>query len=315
LPATRPGRATAGLLGVLLAVAVAGVLVNARSASNEAQRVEQQTARAELTRDVATLRATVAGPTRDAEQTAAALEVVAAESLTGSDREPAQIAADAERLVEELRGHADRLEEAAGHPLPTRPAALPVARADALFARLQPLDDQTMDVVAHLRASADRIETITAAATALQEAATTYAAATGDLPDGDDPDVHARAWREERDRLAAYRQAVDAAAEVEGLDALAAAHAHLVDALDDLAAGALATLGDGDVDAYNDRVAAGIGDDDLADWRGRLQAGADEALASKPLAHIDRSRRLALGLVRELETVRRTTDGVTTTAG
>ncbi|MFA9430550.1 hypothetical protein [Egicoccus sp. AB-alg2] len=309
MPASRPGRATAGLVGVLLAVGATGAVLDARNTTAEAQRAELAAARGELNRDLAALRATLSSPAHDAQQTAAALQVVAAEAVTGSERDADRVAEDAQRLTDDLARQADRLEDAADHPLPSRPAALPVESADPLFARLQPLDDQTLTVAEHLRASANEVLALTTAATALQEAAATYAAATDDLPEGDDPDVHARAWRQERERLAAYREAVEEAADVEGLHQLAAAHGHLLDALEELAADALAALDDDDVDAYNDRVADGIGDDALETWREELRSGAEQALEAAPLRHLERSRALTLGLIKELDNVRRSSNG------
>lgn len=117
--------------------------------------------------------------------------------------------------------------------------------------------------------------------------------------------MHATAWRAERERLAAYRAAVDEAAGHEALRELAGAHAGLLEALDTLAGDALAELEAGDIDGYNARVAAGVDDAALTAWREGLAAGADAALDGPTLDHLDRSRALALGLVKELDNVRR----------
>ncbi|MFA9446837.1 hypothetical protein [Egicoccus sp. AB-alg6-2] len=311
MPAHVPGKATATLLGLALVAGAAGATISARSATAEAERVERAelaAASTDLARELAQLRAVVAAPTHDAQQTTAALQVLTAEAITGSDRDPAAVAADIERQAALLRDQADRIEEAAAVPMPDRPDALPVADVDPLFARIDPLEDQLLDLAEDLRASADAVTELGAVAAGLHGAAADYAATVDAMPEGDDPDVHATAWRNERSRLADYRAAVEQAASFPGIEDLAAAHAELLDALDAFADESLAALEAGDVDGYNARVAAGVGDDVLATWRSGLEAGAETALESPAILQLDRSRALALGVVKELDNVRRSSN-------
>lgn len=302
---SRPARLGAAVAGVAVLAGAAGVTVNERQQAAVAERAELAAATSTLTSEVSQLRHAVAAPVHDAQQTTAALQVLAAEAVTGSDRDPADVLADVHRVGERLRSQADRIEEAAAAPLPTRPGALPTEGLDPLFARLEPLDEQARNLADHLRDSADGVGQLAQAATDLHLAATTYADSSGDLPTGEDPDVHATAWRAERERLAAYRAAVDEAAGHAALTGLADAHTGLLDALDALAADALAELEAGDIEGYNARVAAGVDDEVVATWREGLTSGADTALDAAALTHLDRSRALTLGLVKELDNVRR----------
>lgn len=309
MPANRPGRATAALLGLVVAGGVTAAVVDARSATAEAHRAELAAASTELGRDVSQLRHRVAAPAHDAQQATAALQVLVAEAVTGSHRDAAAVSADIERLGDQLRRQADRLEDAAAQPLPPRPEALPVTSVDPLFARLAPLDEQVQDVAAHLRETATQVGELAAAAERLHAAAADYAAATDSLPDGDDPDVHATAWRNELARLEDYRAAVDTAAGFEGLAQLAGAHAGLVEALEGLATDALAELEAGDIEGYNARVEAGVGDDAITTWQSELQAAVAPALDAPAVRHLERSRALTLGLVKELDNLRRSSNG------
>ena len=304
---SRPARLAAALAGLAVVAGATGAVLYGREQSAAAQRAELAAATSTLTSEVSQVRHAVAAPVHDAQQTTASLRVLVAEAITGSERAPADVLADVQRAADQLHGQAERLEASASTPFPSRPDALTLAGVDPLFARLEPLDEQARDLAEHLRGSADRVTSLVAAVTALQTAAVDYADATQDLPTGADPDVHATAWRAEIDRLATYRAAVDDAAGHAALDGLVAAHTGLLDALDALAADALAELEAGDVDGYNARVAAGIDDEVIATWRERLAAGADTALDAPTIRHLDRSRALTLGLVKELDNVRRST--------
>lgn len=302
---SRPARLAAAIAGVAVVAGATGAILHGREQSAAAQRAELAAATSTLTSEVAQVRNAVAAPVHDAQQTTAALRVLVAEAITGSDRAPGDVLADVERAADHLRDQAGRLEASASTPLPSRPDTLTIAGVDPLFARLDPLDEQARDLAEHLRASADQVTSLAAAVTALQTAAADYADATRDLPTGNDPDVHATAWRAEIERLATYRAAVDEAADHAALDGLVAAHTALLDALDVLAADALAELEAGDVDGYNARVAAGVDDEVVAAWREGVAAGADTALDAPAIHHLDRSRALTLGLVKELDNVRR----------
>jgi len=302
---SRSARIAAAVAGVAVVAGATGAVLYDREQTAAAQRAELAAATSTLTTEVSQLRHAVAAPAHDAQQTTAALRVLVAEAITGSDRDPAGVLDDVRRVADQLRGHADRLDEAAASPLPPRPAALAVAGVDPLFARLEPLDGQARDLAEHLRVSADRVEALASTATGLHVAAADYAATTQDLPTGNDPDVHATAWRAELERLAAYRAAVDEVADDAALAGLADAHVGLLDAMDGLAADALAELEAGDIDGYNARVATGVDDDVIATWREGLTAGARAALDAPGVHHLDHSRALTLGLVKELDNLRR----------
>ncbi|MEX2504296.1 MAG: hypothetical protein WD378_05565 [Egicoccus sp.] len=302
---SRPARLAGALAAVAVVAGTTGAVVHDREQAAAVERAELAAATSTLTSEVSQLRHAVAAPVHDTQQTTAALQVLVAEAITGSDRAPADVLEDVQRVTDQLRSQAERLDEAASAPLPSRSGTLPVAGLDPLFARLEPLDEQARGLAVHLRESADRVEQLAGAATHLQVAAAEYAASSGELPDGEDPDVHATAWRAELERLAVYRTAVDEAADHAALGGLADAHAGLLDALETLAADALAELEAGDIDGYNARVAAGVEDEVIATWREGLSVGADAALEAPAMDHLERSRGLTLGLVKELDNVRR----------
>jgi hypothetical protein len=307
MPAVRTSRATASLLAAALVAAGGTAVVQARTSAAAAEEAERRAAQHELDREVFALRTGLAEPAHTAERSAADLLVTVVETVTGSERDAGSVRGTLDDLVEDLRAAADQLDEAAAQPLPARQQAESVEITEAVFVRLEELEDRAGDVAAQLREAADRAEVFASASHELSTAATEYAASTDELPDSDDPDVLATAWRAERDRLATYREAVDVAAATAGLEELAATHAELVDALQTLADDAVEALDAGDVDRYNARLAEVLGDRDADTVAEELVAATGTALEAATLEELQQARTAALELLIDLEDLRRVT--------
>jgi hypothetical protein len=307
MPVVRTSRATASLLAAALVAAGGTAVVQARTSAAAAEEAERRAAQHELDREVFALRTGLAEPAHTAERSAADLLVIVVETVTGSERDAGSVRGTLDVLVDDLRAAADQLDEAAAQPLPVRPQTVPVQTADAVFVRLQGLDDRAGDVAGQLREAADRAEAFASASHELSTAAAEYAASTDELPDSDDPEVLATAWRAERDRLATYREAVDVATATDGLQELAVTHAELVDALQTLADDAVEALEAGDVDGYNSRLAELLGDQDADALGAELLAATEAALEAATLDELQQARTAALELLIELEDLRRVT--------
>jgi hypothetical protein len=307
VPVVRPNRATASLVGAAVLAAGGLAIVQVRSEAAAAAEAEQLAAQQELDREVYALRTELVTPAHLAERTAADLLVAVVETVTGSARDDEAVRTTLDTLVEDLHLAADQLDEVADQPLPARPQAVPVPTADAVFGRLETIEVQASDVAAQLRQAAERAETFAAAAHGLSSAAAAYAATTGDLPDSDDPDVLATAWRSERDRLDTYRQAVDVAADTDGLEELAASHQQLIDTLRSLADDAVTALEAGDIDGYNARLASVLDDEDAGSVGDDLIAATEAALEAATVAEIHEARTAVLELLIDLEDLRRVT--------
>jgi hypothetical protein len=307
VPVVRPNRATASLIGAAVLAAGGMAIVQVRSEAAAAAEAEQLAAQQELDREVYALRTELVTPAHLAERTAADLLVAVVETVTGSARDDEAVQTTLDALVEDLHAAADQLDEVADQPLPARPRAVPVPTADAVFDRLETIEVQASEVAAQLREAAERAEDFASAAHGLSSAAATYAASTGDLPDSDDPDVLATAWRSERDRLDAYRQAVDVAAETDGLEELATSHQELIDTLRSLADDAVTALEAGDVDGYNERLASVLDDEDAASIGDDLVAATETALEAATVAELHEARTAVLELLIDLEDLRRVT--------
>lgn len=306
MPAARPARATATLLSIAL-VAVGGAALLQVRADAAAQEAERRAAQHELDREVVALRTELATPAHVAERTTADLLVAVVESVTGSERDAASVRGTLDRLIADLREAADRIDEAAAQPMPDRPDAIDAETADTVIDRLHGVGAQAGEVAAQLRGAADEAEAFTTAAHELSAAAASYAATTADLPDSDDPDVLATAWRSERERLADYRAAVDRAAEAPGLEELAGSHDALVSTLTELADDAVAALEAGDIDGYNARLAEVTGDDDVSSLGDRLVAATEDALDAATVRELEQARTAVLTLLIDLEDLRRVT--------
>jgi hypothetical protein len=307
VPVVRPNRATASLVGAAVLAASGMAIVQVRSEAAAAAEAEQLAAQQELDRDVYALRTELVTPAHLAERSAADLLVTVVETVTGSARDNEAVRATLDTLVEDLHAAADQLDEGANQPLPARPQAVPIVTADAVFERLETIEVTAGEVAAQLRQAAERAETFASAAHGLSSAATTYAASTGDLPESDDPDVLATAWRAERERLDAYRQAVDVAADTEGLEELATSHHELIETLRSLADDAVTALEAGDIDGYNARLAAVLDDEDASSVGDDLIAATEAALEAAAVSELHEARTAVLELLIDLEDLRRVT--------
>jgi hypothetical protein len=311
VPAPRQTRATAGLVGLALAVTAGAAFVQVRADAAAEEEAERRAAQHELDREVFAIRSELVTPAHAAERTTAELLSAVVETVTGSERDPEAVRATLDRLVADLHAAADHLDEAAAQPMPTRPQATPVPTADAVFARLRGLEDRASEVAAQVRQAAEDAEAFAAAAHELSTSAAGYAASTEELPDTDDPDALAAAWRTERDRLDRYREAVDQAASTEGLEELAGSHGELVDTLRRLADDAVSSLETGDVDGYNARLAEVLGDEDASVLTDDLVRATDEALEAATFARLQSARTAVLELLIDLEDLRRVTGPAT----
>lgn len=297
----RRRRAAAGVVAVLLLGGGGYAAAEVRSAENTAASEAREAGERDLLAAVGDARTDLNDPAREGE--AAATELLRAQvaALSGEPSDPDTV----EGLLAQLRGAADDLDEAAAAPMPQRPSAVPVAAADPVFARLDTLRDQAGDVAGRFRDTADATAEWNAALTEMTAAAATYAEAAEGLPDSDDPEVVADAWRAERDLLDTYRADLDAVSPPSvgpSLQPLVDAQLVLVDGMSELADDAVAALEAGDVDTYADLLDDRLSGSDrfgvssaLAD--AREQVGRD-LTSSGPL---ETARAHALGLVTELE--------------
>ena len=295
--------------GVALAVAIGGgVVVVDQVRSADAAAVDAATSQAErdLLREVGAVRASLADPARAGQDVATTL---LRDQILAVSGEPVDTDRT-EALLGQLRDAADRLDAAAAQPLPDRPVALAVDSADPVYARVDALRSQAADLAERFRTTADDTEAWNAALAEVVAAGTTYAASTEQLPDGDDPDVVADAWRAELDRLDAFRADLDAASDPEAgpsLQPLVDAQLRLADGMTEVAEASIGHLEDGDIDAYDALLDDRLSGSDrfgvssaLADARERIGA----QLVGQ--GSLERSRAFALGLITELDDLRRT---------
>lgn len=294
---------------LIAAVAVLAVLAGGlafqqiRAADAEATANEQRQASAQLAVELGEIRDLLATPARDGQNTASALLRHQLELVAGEGPD-AEVGDD---LVAQLRTAADELADAATTPMPDRPMVLPVATVDPVYDRLEGLEGQAAALATVYADAADQAEAALEAVRQLEAAAVAYADTVDQLPSTDDPDAVAEAWQAERDRLADYQDTIDAVADQPAAAPLAAAHGVLVAGMGELADDALARLSDGDIDGYNALLSDRLGVDDpfgfgeaLADARTEV---ADDAIAG-PLSD---AREGGLGLLTELEELRRVT--------
>jgi hypothetical protein len=303
-----PKRLAAGVLTAAVVVGAGVVTYETRAADAAHAEEAARDARADMISDVEQLRVSVADPARTGQTAATALLRQQLTALAGEDVDPDLV----DRLVEDLRTSADELEAAAGSPRPERPNAMPVALADPLLDRLDGIEQQAADVADRFRTTADEAEAWDATLRELSGAAATYAEAAGDLPASDEPAEVAAAWRTERDQLAVYADALDDAGADEvrpSLEGLADAQHRLIDGMSAVAEDAIALLDEGDVDGY-----AALLEDELG---GDARFGVSEALAQarEDIAveavdgPLELTRARALGLLTQLEDLRRTAPG------
>lgn len=273
------------------------------TADAAATAAERRAATAEFARDVEAVRSTIADPAREGQTAATALLRHQLLLVAGEVPDPAV----GDGLVEQLRTASTELTAASTTPMPPRPDILPVATVDPVFDRLRGLEEQAADLAARFEVAADDAETWLTAVRDLDEAALTYAGSSEDLPDTADPDALADAWRGEDDRLEPYADAVEAAAGHEASAPLADAHALLVDGMRELATEAVTLLEAEDVDGYNALLADRLAGDDPFGFRAELDTARAEVADAAIEGPLEETRARALGLLTELEELRRAT--------
>ncbi len=292
----------AAALATLL-VASAFAIQQIRAADAEATANEQREARAELATDLAVVRDAIAVPAREGQNGATALLRHQLELIAGEGPDTGI----GDQLIADLRVAADELDAASGTPLPDRPQVLPVATVDPIYARLEGLEDQAADVATTYRDAADHAEASIGALRELEAAAMAYADSTDQLPSGDDPDVIADAWRAERDQLETYAAAIADAADDPVIAPLAAAHDQLVTGLRTFADDAIERLEADDLDGYNALRAERLGGEDPFGFASQLTEARDEVARAAVEGPLEEARARGLGLLTELEELRRVT--------
>lgn len=285
-------------VAILAGVVITHQVITADAAATEAER---RAASAEFARDVAAVRTTIADPAREGQTAATALLRHQLSLVAGEVPDPAV----GDGLVEQLQAAGAELADAAGTPMPPRPTILPVATVDPVFDRLRGLEEQAADLAVRFEVAADDAASWLAAVRDLDEAALTYAASTEQLPDSDDPDALASAWRAEHERLEPYADAIERAGEHEASAPLADAHALLVDGMGDTTEEAVALLEAGDVDAYNALIADRLSGDDPFGFGAALETARAEIADAAIEGDLEETRARALGLLTELEELRR----------
>jgi hypothetical protein len=307
VPAVRVTAIVAALATLVAVVAL--VQLRASSAAAQEAAAEQAATDQEVTNDLRAVRDRLTVPAVDARATTASLRVLVADAVTGAavvddpTLDPLETIGD---RTSSLRETAVRLSHAADRSLPLRSAAVSSPTIEAVLQRLDPVAAQAKTTAEHLRTAAHDADEVAAAALALHTAAQDFVASTGDLPDSDDPDVVAAAWADERDRLRSYLDAIEAAEAVPVLRSIAAVHRDVAAPLADFAESAVATLADGDLDAYNERLTDAFADFDVEAVREALVAATTEALPNA-VEQLEQAENRALGLVNELERLRRAT--------
>jgi hypothetical protein len=293
------------VLLLAFAVAATAVVVGLRSAASEASLAEERQARTEFARDMGELRRSLSVPAHTARTSTAALRLNMAELVTGSDRDAASIAQDREDLVDQLRQAADQLDAHSDIAAPAAHEDLPAETVEPALDRLEGLDEQARWVAGQLRAAADDVEQWATVAEELRES--TEALLALDAPGTDDPDELADRWREELETLGPYREAAEKAADREDLAALGEAHLQLIDGLEDVAEQAIERLDDGDVDGYNQLLDEELSDEDPFGFGEALDDAVSETLGDGPIAEVEEAQERTLGLLAELEQLRRST--------
>lgn len=298
-------RVLVGAVALVLVSGSAVLLVQTRDDANAPHAAHEATARAELEAEVVAHRQGMHAPAVDARANVASLRLLLADAIVGSDQ------ADGDDVLLErindraarVHAAADRIDDAA-HDAASRPSAVSVASdVTPVLQRLDNLGDQAPDVTERLRAAADDAVDTARAAIGLRHEVASYASATGELSDSDDPDDLVDAWSQEVERLAAYRSAAESAAARPELADHAAAHLAVIDLLEELADAALDDLEDGDLDAYNDRL--GDHPDQLDAPLEELHDSLEDAVTTA-VGDLEAAENRTLGLLVELDELRTT---------
>ena len=294
-------RTAATVVAIVLAIGLVIALVQLRAATLEAQALERAQAREQFAQEVTTLTTALAEPLHDIDVLTEPTLTALAATLTGTERSPGEILGDLDRSVAQLLAAAGHLEQASQRPLPARPRVLLISEVEPILDRLGLLQGFAAEVAAEGRAAAVAARSYGTAAHRLADAAATFASATEELPETDDPVQLADAWRDELERLGTYRAAIDRAAQAPGLEPVVAVHRDLVDMVWNLAEAAIEDLEEGEVDAYNERLEAALEDQDAEAVREALVAASRRALRGAGITDLEDARARAQALLDALE--------------
>ena len=187
-------------------------------------------------------------------EAAGELRMTLQEHLTVSARSDEQLADDCRRLQGALAYASRDLRELAAAPVPDLPAdADRDALSDALT-QLEQVDQRGAQLSQTYLAAAHASERWAAALLTMREHHQRYVDTVSAQPESHDPQELLALWEAERVVLDGYRDAVEAAAQVPGLELLAAAYLAYVDANLAWVDEAVDLLAAGDVDTYNARL-------------------------------------------------------------
>ncbi len=293
---------------VLAVVVVAGVVLQLRAQADARQEATLTAARFALGVDVRERRTALAGPTSEASDAAASLRLVLLEYVTASERGPAEVTAERDRLEEQLSRSAAALRGAAAMGVPSAPAALDPAVVTPLLREVADLQAQAVLLADEVDGTLQGSERWGSAVAALIAANGAYAAAATDPADlPSEPARVAERWTAEVAPLEAYVAAAEAAGEIPGLTELAAAHRDYAAANLAWAREAAALLAADEVETYNTRLAEVTAEGRDVALLDDLTAATAAAASSPTLEAVDVERRRLLSFLRALDALRRHT--------
>lgn len=300
------------VLGLVIAGAVVAVTtILQQRANTEAQRASDRIeARAAFAEDVV-------GQAEDYEplatavaRDAAALRTTLEGLLTETPATDDELATEATALGTDLEAAADSLGELTARELPEPPelvdgdrAVLVLRELEQLRVEARALRDEVPAAVADGRRWLGAVRDVT-------DALAAHVAQVESEEATSDPGELVELWREERPGLLRLSVAAEAAADVEGLAPWAAAHERY--ATDVLAwiDEAVELLGDGEIDAYNDRFEELFGTGDPFDFNTAVADATDEALESPALLQLGALQQRADLVLEALMTTETTTADV-----
>lgn len=296
------GRLVAGGLAVAVALAAGVALTEVRANSTAAAAEARQAGEVDLVGALTDARLAFDDHARTADTAAATALRHHVRVIGGGDHDPQLVA----EQVTTLRDQADALSRLADDDRPSRPGPVAVEDADPLLDRLVQLQDQADELADGLRTAADDTETLDATLRDLGEASARYAE-DATLTASDAPAEVAGAWRDDLDRLADFRDRLDAidpdASRVD-VTPLVAVQRSFVDQLETVAETAVARLENGDLDGYAQLLESRLDSDDLLGTADDLETAREEVTAELLDGRLPHVRGRALGLLVELGVLR-----------
>lgn len=298
-PARRRPRA-ALVVAALLALAVGGGGLAWWLDARAEHAAAVAAATDDVRRDVGERYAAMATATQQSADASASLRLTLQEHLTVSERTDEELTRDREEQERALREAAERLRSHATAPPPDLPD---LADEDALagdLARLGDIGARAEQLADELVAAADASQRWAEALVALRAQADRYVVVVESQPETHDPDRLVDLWQEEREVLADYREAAEAAKQRPGLAPIADAYlayiASNVRFIDD----AVALLRDGDIEAYNSELKETFEGDDPFGFQAAVADATEPALDAGIVAELARLRSTATDLLVEL---------------